>query len=387
MSTTPTLFSLCVEAIEAALIHGHEHAHDIIELPPDLFSSIVRNLPPLALQNLHELLERSAHDCDGVGFRNDNVDHGRKRGRYEDFNKTWKMLYKNRWSVNIRNIQSTDHVATKDGFEKSKLMNQSVDWQQLYWEKHLQNCLDEAAETALLPFFNGYIGDLTVSDSIMDAIGHREGTTCTCMKLSFHCNRFGQYMRCLRLQNVLCIAETCELLGGSKLQSLVLRRIISKTQVNGVCMHLNQHKQTLRSLELIHCQIPPATIDQMFGSIHTDISKTHGIQELHVKSSRIFDSKLSSVPAGFLSFLSSGRALQSLCICDSKLQPKFAKLIFDALVGSSSTIVTLEISDNNLAGWLSKVDRKPLNFLSAVGSNTPLMSLKELSLNVSGGIT
>ncbi|THU63331.1 hypothetical protein C4D60_Mb01t14650 [Musa balbisiana] len=408
MSYVPTLFSLCVKTITAALVHGNEHVEDILELPSELFDGLATNLPPLALQNMHELLERLTDSCGGVGFTNVGVDHGRKRKRKEDFNMTWKMLYMNRWPEDITMTQQIGCVATQD-------------------------------------------------DNIMDIIGHSGGTFCTCMKLSFHCDKFGQYIRhkalysvkciqastglssgmntfptcgvqynvlscirmrtchnpCviryLRLQNVLCVAETCksvshplhlrnavrwfshfkidipkalrELLRDCKLQGLVFRRIISKNQVNGVCMHLNQHRQTLHSLEFIYSQIPPAMIDQIFGSIHRrDVSQTHGVRELHVKSSRIFDSKSSTIPDGLLSFISSGRDLRTLCFCDSKLLPKFAKMIFDVLLGSSSDVVTLEMSENNLAGWLSKVDRKPLEFSLLVESNVSLRSLRKLSL-------
>ncbi|XP_074568792.1 uncharacterized protein LOC141825303 [Curcuma longa] len=372
MSTVPRLFNLCVRKITTAIIHEHELARDIIELPPDLFDNLVRNLTPLALQNIHEFLERSAdHSCE-FGCKSASFEFRENCGRYEDFNTIWMMLFMTRWS-NIKRI----YASGKDGYEKSKL-NQSLDWQQLYWEKHLQDVLDEAAEKALLPSFDANIGDLTISDSIMDAIGHRD--TCCCMKLSFHCNRFGKYMRYLRLQNVLCVAETCELLRGCKLQSLVFRRVISKTQVNGVLMLLKQHRHTLQSLEFFLCHIPPAIFEQIFRCMHIDGSETHGIHDLYIKSSRVFDNKSSVVPFGLLSFLVSGRELHSLCICDSKLQAMHAKLLFDVLVESSSPLVTLEISENNLAGWLSRVVREPLDSSSFIEPKMPLKSLRELTL-------
>ncbi|XP_042433113.1 uncharacterized protein LOC122019708 isoform X2 [Zingiber officinale] len=377
MSTVPCLFNLCVGKITTAIIHGHELTKDIIELPPDLFDNLVRNLSPLALQNIHEFRERSAdHSCE-FGCKNASFECRQNCGRpfyfrCEDFNTLWMMLFMTRWS-NIKRI----HPSGIDGNDKSKL-NQSLDWQQLYWEKHLQDVLDEAAEKALLPSFDANIGDLTISDSIMDAIGHRD--TCCCMKLSFHCNRFGKYMRYLRLQNVLCVAETCELLRGCKLQSLVLRRVISKTQVDGLLMLLKQHRHTLRSLEFIFCHIPSAIFEQFFGCMHIDGSETHGIHDLYIKSSRVFDNKSSLVPSGLLPFLVSGRDLHSLCICDSKLQAMHAKLIFDVLVESSSPLVTLEISENNLAGWLSRVVREPLDSSSFIEPKMPLKSLRELTL-------
>lgn len=36
-------------------VAGYEYAQDVLELPSDLLDCIVMNLPPLALQNIHEL--------------------------------------------------------------------------------------------------------------------------------------------------------------------------------------------------------------------------------------------------------------------------------------------------------------------------------------------
>ncbi|KAG6476231.1 hypothetical protein ZIOFF_065469 [Zingiber officinale] len=135
-------------------------------------------------------------------------------------------------------------------------------------------------------------------------------------------------------------------------------------------MLLKQHRHTLRSLEFIFCRIPSAIFEQFFGCMHIDGSETHGIHDLYIKSSRVFDNKSSLVPSGLLSFLVSG----------SKLQAMHAKLIFDVLVESSSPLVTLEISENNLAGWLSRVVREPLDSSSFIEPKMPLQSLRELTL-------
>ncbi|XP_010940683.1 uncharacterized protein [Elaeis guineensis] len=404
MPEVPTLFSLCVQEIAIAVLDGYEYAQDILELPSDLVDCIILNLPPLALQNIYEL---SVDGCGKGGIASNGINDGRKRGRfhgvmsfikktntvckkrftkrednfrYGDFNTAWKMLFKKRWPEHIKKIQPINCVTTQYASGMCSLVNQSVDWQQLYWEKHLQSCLDDAAEIALLPAFDGYIGELRISDSIVNAIGHTGNIACNCLKLSYHCNKFGHYARCLKLQNVLCVAEICELLRGSKLQALVFRRIISSAQVNGLCMLLNQHWETLLSLEFIYCRLPPNTINQICNSICKEGSRIHGIQHLCVRSSTIFDRKSSSMPPGLLSFISSGRSLVSLHFCETKMQPIFATIIFDTLLQSSSGIVTLEISDNNIAGWLSKVDKKSTDFSSLLGSNLSLKSLSVLSL-------
>lgn len=376
MPEVPTLFSLCIKEIATAVLHGYEYWQDILELPSDLLDCIVMNLPPLALQNIHEL---SVDGCGERGFSINGISDGRKRDRHEDFNTAWKLLFKKRWPENFKKVQPINCVTTQYGAGACSLVNESVDWQQLYWEKHLQCCLDAAAEIALLPAFDECISGLTISDSIVNAIGHNRNMTRDCLKLSYHCNRFGRYARCLRLQNVLCVAEICELLRGSNLQALVFRRIISRAQVNGLCMLLNQHRETLQSLEFIHCQLAPS-MNQICNSLCKEGSQNHGIQHLSVKSSTIFERKSPSMPTGLLSFLSSGRSLVSLHFCETKMQPKFATTIFDTLLRSSSGIVTLEISDNDIAGWLSKVDRKSTDFSLLLGSDMSLKSLSVLSL-------
>lgn len=72
-------------------------------------------------------------------------------------------------------------------------------------------------------------------------------------------------------------------------------------------MHLKQHKHTLRSLEFIFSQIPPAIFEQFLGCMHIDGSETHGIHDLYIKSSHVFDNKSSLAPSGLLYFLVSGR--------------------------------------------------------------------------------
>ncbi|RZS09759.1 hypothetical protein BHM03_00040867 [Ensete ventricosum] len=64
-------------------VTGTEHVEDILELPSELLDGLVTSLPPLALQNMHELLERLPDSCGGVGFTNVGVDNGRKRRRFD----------------------------------------------------------------------------------------------------------------------------------------------------------------------------------------------------------------------------------------------------------------------------------------------------------------
>ncbi|KAF8388328.1 hypothetical protein HHK36_026994 [Tetracentron sinense] len=305
---------------------------------------------------------------------------GRKHGRYGKFNRLWKTLFKSRWPEDVRQIQLVDWL-TKEGLARCK---PASDWQQMYWEAHLQNCLDKAAETAVLPSFDGCIGEIAIADTIMKSIGYEERmdhTTCDYSTLSYHCQQFGCYARCLRLQNVLCVAEICQLLRNSKLQSVVIRRIKSKEHVNGVCKLLNQNNETLSSIEFIHCKLPSTSLNAIFDSLYLKGTKTHGVQHFSIKVSSFLKTNPVSVPPGLLSFLSSGRSLCSLNFCDNHLGPNFAKVVFDILLETSSGLTVLDLSENNIAGWLSTFKgRFSSCHPSSLGIGKSLQSLRVLNL-------
>ncbi|KAM0941958.1 putative leucine-rich repeat domain superfamily [Dioscorea sansibarensis] len=370
MRQIPSLVSLCVRAVAMGIIDDG-HFEGVFELPDELLDSLAVNLPPLALQGLHE--QRA--------FGSRSIIGGNKRQRYEGFDAVWKALFKERWPENFKRVEQINKV---DGAEIRSSVDHENDWQQLYWETHLQNCLDEAAERAMLPAFDGHIGELSVSDSILNTIGYSATKADSCLKLCtlwLHCNKFGQYARCLRLQNVLCVPEISGLLVTSNLRALVFRNIKCKSHVDGVCDLLRQNRDTLKSLEFVHCRFSSTSFSQICSCIFGE-SETHGIKSFSIKSSCVTDSKKSSLPANFVLFLSSGRSLESIHLSDTSIGPKSAKLILDTLLKSSLNLITLEISDKDIRGWLSKVDRGSGECSSLLG---PKLSLKSLSiLNLRG---
>ncbi|KAI3990793.1 hypothetical protein MKX01_011701, partial [Papaver californicum] len=95
-------------------------------------------------------------------FSGDGFKDGKKRGRYCAFNSAWESLFKSRWSEGVKQNKPTDRF-TAQMIPKSEQASLSGDWQQLYWEAHIQSCLDEAAEAALLPSFDGCIGEISIS--------------------------------------------------------------------------------------------------------------------------------------------------------------------------------------------------------------------------------
>lgn len=363
MREVPSLISLCIHSLKKELIHGDDLVPVVFELPHELSDTLVLSLPPLALQNVQT--QTPFEDRNYQEFTDDCFRNGRKRGRHWKFNTAWRALCKLRWRDLVEQIEP-------------------VDWQQKYWEMHLQNCLDEATEIALLPSFNGCIGDIRIPDAILKYIGvdgQENNLTSDYLKLSYHCQAFGCYARRLRLQHILCTAETCHLLRTGKLKSLVLRWIRSKEHTDGLCKLLNQNSETLTSLEFIHCKLSPNFINAICGSLLVQSMQTHGIQHFSINTSSFLEHNLFSLPIGLSSFLSSGRSLCSLKFCDNQLGRNFAKMVFNTILDVSSSISTLDLSENNISGWLSDFNKRSSGGpLSSLGIGKSLQSLRVLNL-------
>ncbi|WVZ89124.1 hypothetical protein U9M48_035574 [Paspalum notatum var. saurae] len=273
---TPSLLSLCLDAVAARLTDDNAragsgragwrgrcgggglgevpeedereadeeslHLEQVAEvLPWELLHRLASQLPPVALESLHHAAHAqccfSADSTSGLEVQGDDR-RGVKRSRCEDFNANWQLLFKLRWPL-TGNI-GHDSLVT-------------VDWHQKYWEKHLQECLDEAAESAFLPSFRGSIGELS------------------------------------------------DLLQHCKLEKLMFIRIISEPEVTGVCLLLRWHAETLLSLEFIHCQLYPDVMNKICESVCQKGFKSHGIQQFSIKSSRICETKPLTISAGWLS--------------------------------------------------------------------------------------
>ncbi|KAG8641888.1 hypothetical protein MANES_12G040800v8 [Manihot esculenta] len=361
MAEVPSLMSLGMEAIKRQLLWGDDVLPDIYELPSHIFDSLVTELPPLALHKLEA--EMPYKNWDDYECTDGCPEIGTKRGRSGNFSKAWKLLFKQRWP------QLVDHP-------------EPVNWQQIYWQTHLQNCLDEAAALASIPSFDGCIGKMKVSDNIMICIGcggHLNHSIYS--MLSYHFEQFGHYARFLRLPNVLCVAETCKLLRNSKLQSLALRWIRSKEHVDGLCQLLIQNIETLTSLEFIHCKLSSTFVNAICGCLEIKGKETHIIQNFSIRTSNFLENNAVSFPQSFVSFLSSGRSLCSLRFCDNNLDRYFAQMLFTILINASSSISTLDLSDNSIAGWLSNFNRGSSSRLpSSLGTFKSLQSLHELNL-------
>ncbi|XP_061341481.1 uncharacterized protein LOC133287813 isoform X2 [Gastrolobium bilobum] len=365
MAEAPSLISLCIDTLAQELLLGDNDLllQAIYDLPFHLLDTLIARLPPIALRKFQHHLP--FQDQNEEGFSCDESTNKRKRSRDFNLNTAWQMLFKLRWPCLVNQIQPTD-------------------WQQAYWETHLQNCLDEAAEIALIPSFNGYIGDIQISDSILKYIGfagHEIHSICDYSKLSYHCLQFGSHVSCLRLQNFLYTSETCDLLRSCKLQSLVLRWIRSKEQIDGLCKLLRQHCRTLTSLEFIHCTVSTDFLRAIFGSVVINSVQRYGIQHLSIIASSFLEPCKVSLPGELVSFLSSGRSLCSLKLSDNQLGRTFARDLFVILLNLSSSISVLDLSENKIAGWLSDFKRRfSSGSHSSFGIGKSLQLLRVLNL-------
>ncbi|KAK7284195.1 hypothetical protein RJT34_18936 [Clitoria ternatea] len=366
MSETPSLLSLCIDALSQHLLCAEDHVSllpAVYHLPLHLLLTLITRLPPFALLQFHHHIPFQDQD-DETSSVNDSTNK-RKRSTDWNLNSAWHKLFNLRWPHHVNQIESDD-------------------WQQLYWETHLQDCIDEATEVAIIPSFSGSIGDIHISDSILKYIGfvgHISHSTCEHSKLSYHCQQFGSHASCLRLQNVLCTAETSGLLRECKLQKLVLRCIRSKEQIDGLCKVLAQHCTTLTSLEFVHCTLSTDFINVIFGSLVIESVQKHGIQHLSIIASSFLEPFTDSLPSGLVSFLSSGRSLCSLKLSDNHHGRTFARALFMTLLNLSSGISVLDLSENKIAGWLADFKRR---FLSgshqSFGIGKSLQLLRVLNL-------
>ncbi|KAK9733850.1 hypothetical protein RND81_04G096700 [Saponaria officinalis] len=216
-------------------------------------------------------------------------------------------------------------------------------------------CIYRTAERAMLPSFAQCVGLVELPGALIKAIGYEEQAKCSNQdytRLRSHCQKFGHFVRCLRLQNVFFNAETCHLIASSQLKELILNRVCSQMHVDGVCMILNQNKDTLQSLELTNCKMSSSFVEAIYQSLCVKDTKTHGVKHFAVKSSKFLEANPTSLPPKLLTFMTS-RSLVSLEFSDVRIERNCAKLIFSTLIDSSSTLSVLDLSDNNISSWLS----------------------------------
>ncbi|KAL3620544.1 hypothetical protein CASFOL_035456 [Castilleja foliolosa] len=404
MAGVPKLVDLCMTAIADELLQGDENGDMlsvIYELPSELFDSLLPHFTPLALQKLQQNLPSDFGD--NFDHAHDHHSHSRKRRRYGVLDTTWHSLYKARWPGVCQQKQGVDWLDKHDEAE----YDSADDWQQMYWETHLQDCVDAVAETAMIPSYDGSIGEIQVPDGILEQIGCKSHLVkLTYLKFSCHCQQFGVYTSTTKTSKcTLCCRNLCklqfffgyrtnghdlyvlnawaagliceDLLQSSKLGCLELQWIKSNDHVEGLCKLLHQNSETLKSIEFIHCKFSPTFIDAICNSLQTK-DQTHGVEHFSVKRSSFLQTDSSPIPDGLLLFLTSGRSLQSLVLCDDRVGRNFARVVFNSLLDISASISKLDLSENNIYGFLSQFRWRSSTL--SVEMSKSLKSLRVLNL-------
>ncbi|PWA69722.1 RNI-like superfamily protein [Artemisia annua] len=294
-----SLFSLCIKSTKDAILDGHVITKRVCDLPSDLLDKIMPILPPLALQNLQD---------ETVYLRNASCNiwkliYSRRRSR-------WKALYISRWEPPQNSLVETN-------------------WQQIYWEKHLQSCLDATWRAFSDTSFDGFLGDIDLPDSVLNYIsdeGHASRSN-SYSKLISHFERVGQYARCLSLQTVHYVAELDRLFKKCQLQYLEINLLTSKKQVEGLCKLLEQKKETLASLEFVGCKLPAHLVTEICESLHVKGFETNVIKTIS--------------------------NLTTLVLSENRISSKTAKMLFYTLLDVESGLEVLDLSNNNGSPWLS----------------------------------
>ncbi|KAK1381088.1 hypothetical protein POM88_027832 [Heracleum sosnowskyi] len=172
----------------------------------------------------------------------------------------------------------------------------------------------------------------------------------------------------------------------------------------------------MASLRFNHCKLSSEFVNAICESLLVKDLPTHRIQHFTFNTSRLLEADSISIPAGLKSFLLSASCmvhgsygslgfprtgtqinpdldrrgyhipertnnrvtmgvsifaallwhwwLSPRCLCtadfrDCELQQNFSRMIFSALFDASSNIAFLDLSENNISGWLSHFKWKP----------------------------
>ncbi|KAI8523159.1 hypothetical protein RHMOL_Rhmol13G0051900 [Rhododendron molle] len=109
--------------------------------------------------------------------------------------------------------------------------------------------------------------------------------------------------------------------------------------VEGLCKLLNQNRETLKSLEFVHCKLSSTIVDTICDSLYLKDLHTHTVERFSIKTSSFLETNQFPLPVGLASFLSSARG--------NNLRKDDAACLKNALVHMPN-LENLDISDNPL---------------------------------------
>jgi Ran GTPase-activating protein (RanGAP) involved in mRNA processing and transport len=356
---------MCLKVLANHLTTDLDYWKVYQNLPPDIINGILLLLPPLTLQALsNELLlksrEQNGEGRSDLGANEEPRKKKKKKKRSHNdsprpldcsalnlgMSAAWKAHYDKRWPASN---PETVLPRLSNGDDSSQ---EEPDWQQLYWEAHLQWCLNAASETLSIMNLNSEIGAFVLPSEQLKTL--RDETTrieeTSLATLRANCVNFGRFARKLRLHSILCTPELVVLLKHAQLQSITFINIRIKSELTGICQLLSNSLDTLRSVELFHSRLTGETLNRI-GRAMCPSGVRHHIQHFALIHTRIFDQAelfaLSS-DTDFLRFLCAGSSLRSFKLCDNYLDQENLVFIMKVVLQFVNTIGLLQISDNEL---------------------------------------
>ncbi|KAJ7564645.1 hypothetical protein O6H91_02G027600 [Diphasiastrum complanatum] len=348
-ATPPSLLHLCSLALARFIEQDASPWRQVAVLPAQILSDVLRHLSPLALIALEQ-------ECGVTSVKNEESISKRKypdyvaksshaaRGRWETmFASVWKELFYRRWPDPLNALMPSLFPDKDYGcYNKSSLDEKHINWDQLYWQAHLQECLNEVSVAVSSPGFKDCIGDILIPGKLVKQVSS-EFSEELINKDSFHCEY--STLKYLRLQSVLCSIELAGLLKKANLQWIRFYNIRMMTDLTGICQLLSQNKSTLQGVEFFNCIFSELSFNKLCTSIYESDQFAHHLQHWALVSSRIlFASGLSS----FIGFLRNGRSLCSIKLFGLRLQSESAASIANIPFESSIPLSVLCLNDNEL---------------------------------------
>ncbi|CAM8898520.1 unnamed protein product [Rhodiola kirilowii] len=372
----PSLVALCTEELKNRILHDDYNVEDLCEFPPHLFEPLVMCLPPAALENFEQRCKSSRKSKGGGDRDTDEISSEMKKFKRSGlFDEAWRNLYEKRfWAPDLLLRPEPPELEIYD------------DWQQAYWQRHLQECINLATEQVFQSSYKGHLSQVPMPSKLLDLIGYKGAPSPSISKfmmVSHHCQQYGQYARCLRIRNVICIPELCDLLKTTELKGLILRRIRAYDEVVALCGLLKQNIKSLISLHFVDSALSSSDTECICLSLCSKELGRHLLQHITVANSCFPN------PDGFEPFLFLGRSLRSISISNTRISQDFAERLFNILLDTSSSVEDLNLSENGISGWFSKLKQrtpkdslKSLRKLSLRGNNMQKMDIDDLKFSL-----
>lgn len=422
MATPPPLLNLCQYVLANLLTSDLDYWKVFKDLPPDVINGILLHLPPLTLQALsNELLLHSREWREGgpggvaeasSGSGREQSESSGEEGRSDSgpsegtrycrrkrgyngsprpldcsalklgMSTAWKSLYSKRWPAYFEQMMSPQ----SEKFNGDDYCHGEADWQQLYWEAHLQCCLNAASEEPSIVSPECRIGDIPLpSDLVKNLTGKiigNEGNALSTLRAS--CVYFGRFARKLRLHSILCSPELVILLEHAQLRSITFCNVRIKSELTGICQLLTANTATLRSVEFYHSKFSGETLNKI-GKAMCPAGTRHHLQHFALISSRIFDQAgLFAVNSStdFLRFLCAARSLRSLRLWDNSLEQENVVLIMKIILQYAKNICLLQLVDNELGEIFTRLFLSSMTTGNLAQSETMLVFKRLIALDL-----